>query len=87
MITAIVLGGVSIDGGKGYILGVIQVVFNIGVIRKGMYALNISREIMKISIGTLLSTCILIPRFLFRGTWMNTGARENQTLSDVCRPK
>jgi rhamnose transport system permease protein len=65
-ITAVVLGGVSIDGGCGHILGVVEAVFIIGLIRNGMYALNISPEIMKIVIGLLLIISLLIPKLIYR---------------------
>lgn len=64
-ITAVVLGGVSIDGGRGHILGVVQAVFVIGLIRNGMYTLNISSEIMKIVIGALLIISLLIPKLIY----------------------
>lgn len=65
-ITAVVLGGVSIDGGRGHILGVVEAVFVIGLIRNGMYALNISPEIMKIVIGSLLIISLLLPKLIYR---------------------
>lgn len=62
VITAVVLGGVSMDGGRGNMIGVVLAVFIIGIIRSGMYALNLSTELMKIIIGCLLIMSLLLPR-------------------------
>jgi rhamnose transport system permease protein len=64
VITAVVLGGVAMEGGKGNILGVILAVFIIGILRNGMYALNISPEIMKIAIGGMLILSLLVPKLI-----------------------
>jgi rhamnose transport system permease protein len=64
VITAVVLGGTSIGGGKGTILGAVISILMIGLLRNGMYAKNISPEIMKIVIGGLLIVSLLVPRFL-----------------------
>jgi rhamnose transport system permease protein len=66
VITAVVLGGVSMDGGKGNLIGVALAVFIIGIIRNGMYALNLSTELMKIIIGCLLILSLLLPRLSAR---------------------
>lgn len=66
VITAVVLGGVSMDGGKGNLVGVVLAVFVIGIIRNGMYALNLSAELMKIIIGCLLILSLLLPRLSAR---------------------
>lgn len=66
VITAVVLGGVSMDGGKGNLAGVALAVFIIGIIRNGMYALNLSTELMKIIIGCLLILSLLLPRLSAR---------------------
>lgn len=66
VITAVVLGGVSMDGGKGNLIGVVLAVFIIGIIRSGMYALNLSPELMKIIIGCLLIISLLLPRLSAR---------------------
>lgn len=64
VITAVVLGGVAMEGGKGNILGVIFAIFIIGILRNGMYALNVSPEIMKIAIGGMLILSLLVPKFI-----------------------
>ncbi len=63
-ITLVVLGGVSITGGKGNIVGVILAVFLLGYLKFGMGLLNMSAKIMIITTGTLLVTAVLIPAMM-----------------------
>lgn len=63
-ITLVVLGGVSITGGKGNILGVIIAVFLLGYLKFGMGLLNLSAKIMIITTGFLLIGAVLIPELL-----------------------
>lgn len=65
-ITMVVLGGVSMDGGKGNLLGVVMAVFIIGIFRTGMYAMNVSSELMRIFIGCLLIFSLLVPKLASR---------------------
>ncbi|MBN2657142.1 MAG: ABC transporter permease [Spirochaetales bacterium] len=60
-ITLVVLGGVSITGGKGNIVGVILSVFLIGYLKFGMGLINLSAKVMIITTGFLLITAVLIP--------------------------
>ena len=63
-ITLVVLGGVSITGGKGNILGVIIAVFLLGYLKFGMGLLNLSAKVMIITTGFLLIGAVLIPEML-----------------------
>ncbi|MBI9100958.1 MAG: ABC transporter permease [Spirochaetales bacterium] len=63
-ITLVVLGGVSITGGKGNIFGVILAVFLLGYLKFGMGLMNMSAKIMIITTGTLLITAVLIPAMM-----------------------
>ena len=63
-ITLVVLGGVSITGGKGNIIGVIIAVFLLGYLKFGMGLLNLSAKIMIITTGFLLIGAVLIPELL-----------------------
>ena len=63
-ITLVVLGGVSITGGKGNIFGVILAVFLLGYLKFGMALLNMSAKIMIITTGALLIVAVLIPEFI-----------------------
>lgn len=64
VITAVVLGGVHIFGGRGTILGVVLALFVIGFLRAGMGVANISSESQLVVIGCLLLFSIAI------GNWM-----------------
>lgn len=59
-ITAVVLGGVSIDGGKGSVLGVVLAFLLIVVLRTGMGVANIKAESQLTVIGALLIVAILV---------------------------
>lgn len=60
-ITLVVLGGVSIVGGKGNIVGVILSVFLIGYLKFGMGLINMSAKIMIITTGFLLILAVVLP--------------------------
>ena len=61
VITLVVLGGVSITGGKGNIFGVVLAIFLLGYLKFGMGLLNISAKVMIITTGALLIIAVLIP--------------------------
>ena len=61
VITAAVLGGVDINGGKGTMLGAVLSLFLIGLMRFGMGLLNIQGQVQGVVIGLLLILSILIP--------------------------
>lgn len=77
VITAVVLGGVAITGGKGNIGGVIISIFLLGFLKFGMAVLNIPGKVMNIITGVLLVVAILLPK-LTDGIRMKirTGARK-----------
>lgn len=62
VITAVVLGGVDINGGKGTMLGAVLSLFLIGLMRFGMGLLNIQGQVQGVVIGLLLILSILLPR-------------------------
>lgn len=64
VIALVVLGGVSITGGKGNIFGVVLAIFLLGYLKFGMGLLNISAKVMIITTGTLLIVAVLIPRLI-----------------------
>ena len=64
IVTAVVLGGVSIYGGSGSMIGVVLSVFLIGLARYGMSLVNIPSQVMSIAIGFLLIIAILLPKLL-----------------------
>jgi rhamnose transport system permease protein len=66
VITAVVLGGTDINGGKGSILGTVLSLFLIGVLRSGMGLANIKIEYQLVVIGSLLILSIIIPGIINR---------------------
>jgi len=64
VITAAVLGGVDINGGKGTMLGAVLSLLLIGFMRFGMGLLNIQGQVQGIAIGLLLILSILLPSLL-----------------------
>ena len=66
VITMVILGGVSIAGGKGTIGGVMLAVLLLGMVTYGLALLNIPGVIMTIVVGILLLITIALPRLLNR---------------------
>ncbi len=63
-ITLVVLGGVSITGGRGNIFGVVTAIFLLGYLKFGMGLMNLSAKVMVITTGFLLILAVLIPEML-----------------------
>ena len=61
VITATVLGGVDINGGKGSMIGAILALLLVGLVRFGMSLLNIQGDVQNVAIGMLLILSILLP--------------------------
>jgi rhamnose transport system permease protein len=61
VITVTVLGGVSIFGGSGTMIGAVLALLLVGVLRFGMGLLNIQGQVQDIVIGSLLILSILLP--------------------------
>jgi rhamnose transport system permease protein len=66
IITMVVLGGVSILGGVGSILGVVLAALLMGLVTFGLGLLNVPGIVMQIVVGTLLVAVISIPALLQR---------------------
>ena len=66
VITAVVLGGVDINGGRGTMPGVVLALFLMGVARYGMSLKNVPGQIQNVLIGVLLIVSILLPQVLRR---------------------
>jgi rhamnose transport system permease protein len=64
VITAVVLGGVHIFGGRGRIIGVVLALFVIGFLGTGLGVADISSEVQLIAIGGLLLFSVAL------GNWM-----------------
>jgi rhamnose transport system permease protein len=61
VVTAVVLGGVDINGGRGGILGVVLALFLLGTMRNGMGLANIAGPTQTIVLGALLIVGVLRP--------------------------
>lgn len=75
IVTMVVLGGVSILGGAGSIVGVVIAVFLMGLVTFGLGLLNVPGIVMSIIIGAMLISVISIPILL--GRWRSKGARTS----------
>jgi rhamnose transport system permease protein len=66
VVAAVLLGGVSIFGGRGTMFGVVCAVFLLGTIRNALTLNDVSSEILTIVTGSLLLISVLGPSFATR---------------------
>jgi rhamnose transport system permease protein len=66
-ITAVVLGGTSVFGGRGTLLGTVLGLFSISVLRNGLRLAALPSELAGVLTGTLLVATIAIDRLRHRG--------------------
>lgn len=81
VIAMVILGGVSVSGGVGNVVGVAFSVFVIGLLRYGLGLINVSSEIIMIIIGVLLIVPIAIPnlkRFGMESDFLTAWKRKRQ---------
>jgi rhamnose transport system permease protein len=64
VVTIVVLGGVSILGGSGTILGVVLAAIVMGLVTFGLGLLNVPGIVMSIVVGALLIGVIAVPRLI-----------------------
>jgi rhamnose transport system permease protein len=84
VITAAVLGGVDINGGRGSMLGAVLSLFLIGLMRFGMGLLNIQGQVQGIVIGLLLILSILIPGIAQQiSSWKNIQVNGRSALASL----
>ncbi len=62
VITVTVLGGVSIYGGSGTMVGAVLALILVGILRFGMGLINLQGQVQDIVIGVLLILSILVPK-------------------------
>src|SRR5690606_23502363 len=62
VVTAIVLGGASLSGGRGSVLGTALGLMIIGVLNNGMTLMNISSYWQQVASGVLLITAVSFDR-------------------------
>ena len=63
-IAAVVLGGVSMDGGKGTIFGVLVGAFIIGVLNNSLNLLGVSSYWQDIAKGIVILLAVIMDRFM-----------------------
>jgi len=68
VISIVVLGGVSVWGGKGSIAGVVIATVTLGILNFGLGLLNVPGIVMSIVVGLLLIAIVSIPALLPRFT-------------------
>lgn len=66
VVAAVLLGGVSIFGGKGSLPGVIAAVLLLGTIRNALQLQNVSADVLDIVTGLLLIVSVLTPNVIAR---------------------
>jgi len=66
-ITAVVLGGASVAGGRGTILGTVLGLFSISILQNGLHLAALPSELTGILTGTVLVLTIAIDRMRARG--------------------
>jgi rhamnose transport system permease protein len=65
-VTAVVLGGVDIFGGRGNVVGLILSLLLLGTLENGMGLANVSGSVQTLAIGTVLIVSVLIAQ---AGSW------------------
>ena len=83
VITAVVLGGVDINGGRGTMLGAVLSLFLIGLMRFGMGLLNIQGQVQGVVIGLLLILSILLPNIAQQASFLKRFQRNGQLVFAV----
>lgn len=68
-ITAVVLGGAALTGGKGTVVGTIYGVLIIGVLQNGLNLLNVQTFYQQVATGLLLVVAVMIQQFRADGAW------------------
>ncbi|HBU43149.1 MULTISPECIES: ABC transporter permease [unclassified Microbacterium] len=81
VIAAVVLGGVSVFGGRGQIYGPLAAALLIGALASALRLANITSDVINIITGALLVLSVVSPSFL---SWVRTlGARRGRKRSGV----
>jgi rhamnose transport system permease protein len=66
VVAAVLLGGVSIFGGKGSMWGVVAAIFLLGTVRNALTLNDVSDEVLTIVTGSLLLLSVLGPSIAAR---------------------
>jgi ribose transport system permease protein len=66
VLTAVILGGASLSGGSGTVLGTVLALFVIGVLRNGLIQLNVQTFWIEVAQGSLLLGAVTVDRIRIR---------------------
>lgn len=75
VIAAVVLGGVSVFGGRGQIYGVVAAVLLIGVLSSALRLANVTSDVINVITGTLLVVSVVVASLL---AWMEKSRRPRR---------
>ncbi|HBL7236189.1 TPA: ABC transporter permease, partial [Serratia marcescens] len=63
VLAAAVLGGASLNGGKGSVIGTLMGVFLIGVLKNGLNLIGVSSYFMNVVIGLVIVAAITVTHY------------------------
>jgi rhamnose transport system permease protein len=89
VIAAVLLGGVSIFGGRGALHGVIAAVLLIGALASALRLANVTSDVINIITGTLLVISVVSPSFFAwaRSKWTRSrGKRGSGSVTKLAEP-
>ena len=72
VLTAVILGGASLSGGSGTVLGTVLALMVIGVLRNGLIQLNVQTFWIEVAQGSLLLTAVTVDRIRVRFATVDT---------------
>jgi ribose transport system permease protein len=78
VIAAVVVGGTSLSGGEGKILGTLIGAFIIAVIQNGMNLTSVESYTQKVVLGLVILGAVLIDRVKQQGSWRRRFARSRK---------
>jgi rhamnose transport system permease protein len=84
VVAAVLLGGVSIFGGKGALLGVLAGVLLMGALRNALQLANVSADVLSMVTGLLLIASVVIPNVAMR--IRDTSRRRARAAGGIPRP-
>jgi ribose/xylose/arabinose/galactoside ABC-type transport system permease subunit len=79
-VAAVCIGGVSLSGGRGSIIGVVMGVIMLGVINNGMVVMGISRKLHDITTGVIILTAVAVDTVRRRGLYKAAGDKDRNPL-------
>lgn len=86
-VAAVLLGGVTVQGGKGTVVGVVLSLLLIGVINNALTLVDVSNEILTIVTGSLVILSVLLPNFIgMAREKLKVLKRERETLKTQVNP-